>query len=192
MIAAIVLASLFHLTAAPTAADIIREADLPGLLNEYAPPGVTTKAVDCGQINAFYDLNGHIIVCNEMVEDMALVLGPDSAADALRFVVLHEVGHAVISIDDIPFTGNEELAADEYATVMLLEAGESDATLAMATYMAKIGSAVDDPMAPHPSTFRRAAVILGYTEGATNPGEYTSEFEAFYRAANAWARLLGR
>ncbi len=189
MIAAIVLAALFHLTPAP---DIARAADLHGLVNEYAPPGVTVRLANCGVPNAFYDLNGHITVCNELIMVMEHTLGPDSAAQALRFIVLHEIGHAVFAIDDVPFTGNEELAADEYATVMLLEAGESEATLAAADLFAKIGSAVDDPTDPHPSEWRRAMVILSYTEGAIHPGEYPADFEAFYRAASAWNRLLGR
>jgi hypothetical protein len=44
--------------------------------------------------------------------------------DALRFTAAHEIGHAVIARYQLPITGDEEIAADEFAAWLLDQSGE--------------------------------------------------------------------
>lgn len=50
----------------------------------------------------------------------------------LRFVLLHEVGHALVDLYDMPVLGREEDAADRFATWWLSPDGQEDGTDAIA------------------------------------------------------------
>lgn len=54
------------------------------------------------------------------------------AMGATIFVFLHELGHALIHQLDLPITGREEDAADEFAILVLLEIGEEGKVAATA------------------------------------------------------------
>src|SRR5690606_13863239 len=45
------------------------------------------------------------------------------------FILLHELGHGMVDLFDLPITGREEDAVDQFATLMLIEADEEDDTL---------------------------------------------------------------
>lgn len=106
---------------------------LDGTLLLPYPLKLTTA--ECKQINAFYSPETHeIVMCYEMVELLVKVAAQlarnadnPEVFDArfllanLRFMMLHEMGHALIDMLDIPSTGREEDAADQLAgTIMLL------------------------------------------------------------------------
>jgi hypothetical protein len=104
------------------------------------PRTVDIQLVDCGAANAFYDPNNHrIIVCYELVtyfldtfrahsEDGQL---GEAAIGATFFAFFHELGHAVIHELDLASTGREEDAADQVATLILLEGGEHGVAMAL-------------------------------------------------------------
>lgn len=87
----------------------------------------------CGQPNAFYDPQAKAIsVCYELMtanatkvaqklrnrastQDMGRIIAAE-----LIFVVLHEVGHAVIDLYSLPVLGRQEDAADQFASYVLL------------------------------------------------------------------------
>lgn len=99
------------------------------------PNDIKLLAKDCGEQNAFYDPNERTVtICYELMqrfyETFKLGKASDETAsakmfDAIRFVFLHEIGHALIDVYKIPIAGNEEDAADRLsAFVNLKELGE--------------------------------------------------------------------
>ena len=82
----------------------------------------------CGRVNAFYEPKfSRITMCLEMVELLAkqtaaeptLASNEDNRktvfAGALFGIFFHELGHAIIDINDIPITGREEDVADQFS-----------------------------------------------------------------------------
>ncbi|MFI5349717.1 MAG: DUF4344 domain-containing metallopeptidase [Elusimicrobiota bacterium] len=92
---------------------------------------------DCDEANAFYSYENHsITMCYEMLEESAKlfrgVAKPASAVDSAVlystiWTLYHEMGHALISLLDIPATGKEEDAVDQFSTLVLLQSGEQEA-----------------------------------------------------------------
>lgn len=98
---------------------------------------------DCGEINAFYDSEAHsVTVCYELMEHFYTVfrdsgLSEDKAYkkmfDAVRFAFLHEIGHALIDVYNLPITGSEEDAADRCSSfINLTELGEDGVNAVLA------------------------------------------------------------
>lgn len=95
------------------------------------PHDITLRTKDCGEVNAFYDSNDQsVTVCYELMgqfyktfksvgetDDKAY----DKMFDAVRFVFLHEIGHALIDAYKLPITGNEEDAADRCSSYINIE-----------------------------------------------------------------------
>jgi hypothetical protein len=92
---------------------------------------------DCGEANAWYSYEDHsITMCYEMLAESAKlfkhVVTPASALDSVVlystvWTLYHEMGHALISLLDIPATGKEEDAVDQFSTLVLLQSGEQEA-----------------------------------------------------------------
>lgn len=95
--------------------------------------------------NAYYDpITKQIILCYQLIEQFGNQLYPYAQSnqelhtfvqDAIYETFLHEVGHAFIDIYDLPLIGKEEDAADQLATIVLLQGGDegADALFAVAT-----------------------------------------------------------
>jgi hypothetical protein len=92
---------------------------------------------ECGVINMFYDPQGHrIVVCYEYMEHL-LNLAKEQhmnfandnevgqwVGSVTVFALFHELGHALINELNLPATGREEDAVDEFATLLLSHIGE--------------------------------------------------------------------
>jgi hypothetical protein len=95
------------------------------------PADIALRTADCDQVNAFYNPEDRsVTVCYELMEHFFKVFragGNDEDAaykkmfDAVRFVFLHEIGHALIDQYKLPITGNEEDAADRCSSYINLE-----------------------------------------------------------------------
>ena len=115
------------------------------------PRPIRFVTAECGEINAFYSgERDEVVLCYEtmrVLRERGLELarqngieGGDADAFArryldanVRFILLHETGHALITMLEIPITGREEDAVDQLATTLMLRfAGldESSATVA--------------------------------------------------------------
>ena len=91
------------------------------------PKLLTLRAESCGESNAWYDSETHVLTfCYELVSDFIKMgeraghfeLTPEQAVvGPLLFVVLHETAHAVFHILAIPVLGQEEDAADQVAVL---------------------------------------------------------------------------
>src|SRR5215472_8421702 len=107
------------------AADMLSMLKLPKLL--------TLRAESCGESNAWYDPETHVLTfCYELVRDFIRMaeksgqyeLTPDQAVvGPFLFIVLHETAHAVFHILAVPVLGQEEDAADQVAVLAATKFG---------------------------------------------------------------------
>jgi hypothetical protein len=99
------------------------------------PHDITLQSRDCKEQNAYYDPRDRsVTICYELMERFYNAFrsaGLDENAayekmfDAVRFVFLHEIGHALIDAYKLPVTGGEEDSADRLsAFVNLRELGD--------------------------------------------------------------------
>jgi hypothetical protein len=113
------------------------------------PNDVYLRTRDCGEVNAFYDADEQsVTVCYELMEHFYRVFRSHGLNDqkaynkmfnATRFIFLHEIGHALIDIYNLPITGSEEDAADRCSSfINLTELGEDgvNAVIAAADWFA--------------------------------------------------------
>lgn len=99
--------------------------------NLKLPNDVYLRTKDCGEVNALYDPNDtSITVCYELMEHFFKLFKStgksdreayDKMFDAIQFVFLHELGHAMIDLYKLPVMGNEEDAADRASAYICLE-----------------------------------------------------------------------
>jgi hypothetical protein len=107
---------------------------------------VPVVTLECGTPNAFYTHDKHaVVMCYELAYDFhskfsARSVDEQTASDqtlnALTFVLLHEMGHAVVGELDLGVTGGEEDAVDDLAALLLVDAKQPgwavDGALSMA------------------------------------------------------------
>ncbi|WP_158409484.1 DUF4344 domain-containing metallopeptidase [Gloeocapsa sp. PCC 73106] len=94
------------------------------------------SSVQNSPANAFYNSRErNITLCYELFKVIAVLKindgltqeqAIDSTLKAYLFIMYHELGHALIDFLDIPITGKEEDAVDDFAAYMLLTRNESD------------------------------------------------------------------
>lgn len=106
--------------------------NLVELLNERIelPVDVEFSFEECGDSYVYYDDDyNRVIICQQWFDEMEHVLSrglPEKTAlrqtvRSLAFaVLLHETAHALIDVLNIPVTGREEDAADQFSTLVLL------------------------------------------------------------------------
>jgi hypothetical protein len=106
------------------------------------PTELTIKTMGCdGLINSWFKYDGSVPtvhMCYELLQDI-IKMKPENVTPVLRitphdavvgqflFWSLHEVGHAVFHIFDVPLLGREEDAADLFAVYMMLQFGKDQA-----------------------------------------------------------------
>ena len=86
---------------------------------------------------------------------------PPHAVDVARHVLLHELAHGLIREFDIPLTGNEEVAADAFATLALPRIYEEGAERIVTAYAAQqardhVDRGIGTPWSEHPPDLWRA------------------------------------
>lgn len=116
------------------------------------PRNLPVAHAACGEENAFYDgRSGQLTMCYELLGSIVdLAYDPTISEDEIgnrvvgtwMFVFFHELGHALIDMYDLPITGREEDAVDDFSTVLLIEAGLADFAIRAAEYW----SATDNMM----------------------------------------------
>jgi len=95
----------------------------------------------CGTPNAAYHPDVKAIrFCYEFVDLFGQIFAgaPDSTEDSFvsgvmgstLFFMLHEMGHALVDVLDIPITGREEDAVDDLAALIIIFAGEDESLFA--------------------------------------------------------------
>ena len=99
------------------------------------PNDIDVYFTQCGEANAFYDSNEvEISVCYELMDDYAQIFSEENENEdelntqilyATAFTFYHELGHALVDQFELPITGKEEDVVDEFAAILLLEAGDN-------------------------------------------------------------------
>jgi len=147
----------FVLTFEPTAVEGMglvrskfqREGIFAELLSDMAdqialPQDIPVTFTDCGYANAFWSpANRSLTMCYELMalyntsyahiegDEQAFLKGLE-AEDVLMgttlFILMHEMGHGLTDVFDLPITGKEEDAVDQFATITLIRADEGDDT----------------------------------------------------------------
>ena len=96
------------------------------------PHSITLSFDECDVANAFYKPEEQkIVFCYELLGQLAQQFQGDKEYEDLftgtyTFVLLHELGHALIDVLNLPVTGREEDAADQLATWMLIDGSEEE------------------------------------------------------------------
>jgi hypothetical protein len=108
----------------------------------------------CGEENAFYDPNsGELQMCYELLESISDVSdGISTDADEYgervvatwAFVFFHELGHGLIDLYELPVTGKEEDAVDEFSTLLMIQADLAEYAIYAADYWQVTGSGMYD------------------------------------------------
>lgn len=98
--------------------------------NYSLPENIDFRLKECGTANAEYDpADRSITVCFELFEHYRKLFEDakhskstvtSKMLGAVRFAVLHEVGHALIDAYDLPVAGGEEDASDRFAVYVAL------------------------------------------------------------------------
>lgn len=152
-------------------------------VNSVLPSGVKVQVtwMDCPSFDAMYQpLTGDIEICIGVA---------DVGVDTARFVVSHELAHAIIQQLDIPVTGSEEWAADEFATLVAISNGTPGDALAAAHQFEK---ALTPPRAfdDHPYGPVRARDMECLVRGSTGDDWQYECRKRYRRAVRAWMFLL--
>lgn len=172
---------------------------------------------ECGEANAWHDPKAQMVtLCYELAQVFAKAhaqkpgvspdLMPVYVRNGMLFALLHELGHAVTADLDLPVTGGEEAAVDDFATLYLWFAKLSGPAIDGAEAMQDLGKlAGGQPkfFGEHPFGEQRFYTILCMIYGSdpqnlsglvTNgflPRERAircrTEFEKKYKA---WVRML--
>ncbi len=101
------------------------------------PQDLPVTFEECGEENAFYDTETRsITMCYELFTQLGTMFRESESTDeelgeailgAAFFIFLHEFGHGMVDLFDLPITGKEEDAVDDFATLVLINAHEEKA-----------------------------------------------------------------
>ena len=112
----------------------VLESIAEGLNDTFAlPTNITIEFKELGEANAYYDPNTrHISIGYELIEDLQELFSKsskdedvvlDRTINATMFILIHELGHALINVYDLPAVGKEEDAVDQLSVFIL---GDND------------------------------------------------------------------
>lgn len=100
----------------------------------WLPTQLTLATAECGSNNAYYSrTHKAIVLCLDLLHHFATEIpkaftrAPSKAdvnaavSGAITFVLLHELGHALIDILNVPLLGREEDAADQIGVFIMLQ-----------------------------------------------------------------------
>ena len=89
------------------------------------PARIEVTAGQCNTANAFwYSRERRIVLCYEYLQSVGALFNNGAGVDAralqsaMEFTLLHELGHGLIDVLDLPVTGREEDAADQLAVLL--------------------------------------------------------------------------
>ena len=141
---------------------------------------------ECGFINAYYTSDEKkIVICDELLENFtqnfAYIVNTKEEVDravsgAAYFILFHELGHGMIDVYNLTYSGKEEDVADQLASVILTGWGEDGpkAAITGANYFYITSSEIGPGYAfwdEHALNQQRYYNILCWVYGS-NPGKF--------------------
>ncbi len=179
------------------------------------PRNITLQTAHCAAPNASYDPEAReVTLCYELFQSLSDQLGNEVGGDYLVsgtvvFALMHELGHALIDVLELPIVGREEDAVDQLATILMLNqglAGDSLAFGAVGWFLTKSKSELLDDMAfadDHGLDRQRVYNMICWIYGR-DPSRYPEVVEEHWlpehraegcpaeyrRLARNWAKLL--
>lgn len=178
------------------------------------PKAVRLRLVDCDAANAWYlPEQREVQLCLQLAELVADLLATQVDDEAqllravdgsLRFILLHEVGHALVDVLQLAVTGREEDAVDQLAVWLLLDQDDgAEAVLSAASVFAGNASGGTDFAAAHALDEQRYFNMVCWVYGSAPerfaelpadwglPSERAAGCAEEYRQLRvAWTRLL--
>ena len=128
----------------------VRDADLLRRLPEIQaidgmfalPRSLRYVTAECGEFGAFYRPGeGEVVLCYEtlrtlyergLAQQQTPGMGEGHALRYVlanvRFILLHETGHALVHLLDLPVTGRQEDAVDQLAAILMLRFASAEET----------------------------------------------------------------
>lgn len=100
------------------------------------PGDLNLRTTECGMANAWYQ-RPTVTICYEYLNDIRKSLPAETTSQGITptdavlgqlfYVVAHEIGHAMFDMLNVPLWGRAEDAADQFATLMMLQFGKDSA-----------------------------------------------------------------
>jgi hypothetical protein len=108
------------------------------------PYDIGIVAAPCGQANAYWAPEQKtLVVCYDLFEYMSETFRSSVNSErellekmlgAVEFIFYHELGHTLIDTFDIPYTGRQEDAVDQFSSILLLSQQKANSVLAGASF----------------------------------------------------------
>ena len=118
------------------------------------PADINVRFADCGEANAFFAPpignegfaevaeGGAIFICHELTDLFSgFFADTEQAFAASTFVIMHELGHALVNQLNLPVLGIEESYVDGVAAVLLGESGMAEGAVLAGWFFASQGQA---------------------------------------------------
>jgi hypothetical protein len=179
------------------------------------PENIILRTAHCGEPNASYSPEGRrVTLCYELFSALSDRFAEEAGGEylvsgTLVFALMHELGHALIDVLNLPTTGREEDAVDQLATVLLLQQGPSGDSLAFGAvgwFAAEVHYGQLDSLQfadDHGFDLQRVYNIVCWIHGR-DPAQYPQLIEdgwlpehrrrrcpeEYRRMANSWKKLL--
>lgn len=181
------------------------------------PADIPIRHTECGIANAYYSPEeGVVTMCWELLGFIAQVMqDPELTQEEYErgvgsvwlFIMMHELGHALVDTYDLPITGREEDAVDDLATLTLIDSGASNAAVEAAIFwiLSDDGQYTDAKFADEHSLNAQRFYATLCTVYGSDPEEWSTIVEYGYlspergercvheypRKEAAWDALLG-
>ena len=146
------------------------------------PHDVYIVSAECGAVNAFWVSDrSAIVMCLELVNYLVTDLFPrlygnpdvvDEAVGAFLFIFLHELGHALIDVYELPVLGRGEDAADGFAAVRTIASGNIGPLAYAADFFAATGEVSQAAFADEHGLGQQRAYNLVCWAYGSNTQEY--------------------
>jgi hypothetical protein len=123
--------------------------------NIALPNDIGVVAAPCGQPNAYWAPDQEtLVICYDLFDYMSQVFRGQGGSNqeliekilgAVEFIFYHELGHALIDTFEIPYTGRQEDAVDQFSSILLLNQGKAESALSGATFFVSGSSSGNTP-----------------------------------------------